>query len=209
VTRKRSSAKPKGEDLDGAQYFSRDHRPFQFMSGTDGLRPNETREPHGTMYVDLSKGTSGRVIPPRFIWKEGHFRGNSDRDFRIWVTSGEATPGNYEERHYELPTSIAAQSEPDHPEDWPKSLKDGASSSSSSSWGWGGGSKRDSLPWGLRIRCPGCGHFFKENDLKDHVNSACPAKQGDMVMWIIECECHPGDLLAAIGRRHLAQRFCQ
>ena len=137
------------------------------------------------------------MIPPRFIWKEGHFRGNSDRDFRIWVTSGEATPGNYEERHYELPTSIAAQSEPDHPEDWPKSLKDGASSSSSSSWGWGGGSKRDSLPWGLRIRCPGCGHFFKENDLKDHVNSACPAKQGDMVMWIIECECHPGDLLAA------------
>ena len=41
----------------------------------------------------------------------------------------------------------------------------------------------------LRIRCPGCGHWFSEHDLSSHVNNCCPGKEGENGDWAIECEC--------------------
>lgn len=197
--------------MDGAFFpGEKTKTPADFMDDPRGFRPGQTKKPWGTVLIDLTDGTSGLTLPPRFIWDKGHWRGTLVDDWDVWVVSGEGTPGNYEERHYRLPDKIAEMMEPEHPADWPethkkhsgkgkkKKSKGNTDAETTSSWGsWGKGQKGAGLPFGLKVRCVGCGHFFKMDDLPDHAKNACPVVQ-DPVMWAIECECHRGNILATI-----------
>jgi hypothetical protein len=200
VTNQRSKRK---KEMDGAVFSFADENktPADFMNGPDGKRPGATKEPTGRIKISLKSGIDGRTLPPRFIWDKGEWANDSSNhaDWNIWVVSGEGTPGNYEKREYEVPDEIAKQPHPKHPAEWPKKLKDGNSYWSS---GYTSGSTKStsasaSLPWGLRIRCTACGHFYKVSDLGDHAKNACPAAQDKPAMWAIQCECHPDDILSA------------
>jgi hypothetical protein len=184
------------KEMDGAVFITDlGKTPADFLNGPDGKRPGEGREPSGTIRIDLTHGITGRTIPPRSIWKKGEWKVTTEgKDWNIWVVSGEGTPGNYETREYEVPNELAKSLKPKHPAEWSKSLKGTSSHSSGSYWGnkpSSSSSYSAGLPFGLRIRCPNCGHFFKTNDLGDHAkNDACPAVQQKPVMWVMPCECH-------------------
>lgn len=51
------------------------------------------------------------------------------------------------------------------------------------------------LPAGMRLRCRGCGHWFKEDDLKPHAENVCPGMDGNNgesdwgLMCAPECGC--------------------
>lgn len=48
------------------------------------------------------------------------------------------------------------------------------------------------LPIGVRFRCPACGHWFKETDLKAH-GTVCPGADGSGYSdWMIECDKYCG-----------------
>lgn len=205
-------AKPKERDLmDSAQFYGQTGKtPADYMTDPDtGLRPGEDKKPHGTITVDLAMGISGRTIPPESVWDKGEWdsltneKGNAS--FYTWIVDGEGTPGNYEKRMYLCPEEVATEMQPRHPSKWTKKLREqGGKAPWKSLWDTGKGSSKSSgssssgLPWGLRIRCPGCGHFFKNSDLADHAQAgACAAVQAKPAMWVIECECHRGDLQAA------------
>lgn len=144
--------------------------------------------------------------------------------FDSWLVSGEGTPGNFAYRVYLVPKQISATVDPKHPLLWPENLKRpkmqsiyttpprSALPGGTGGWAHGGHAGYESptpvpkkpvakaapaLPAGLRIRCPGCGHWWKESGLAAHVNNCCPGKQGfktegvdQMVSdWAILCEC--------------------
>lgn len=187
--------------MDGAVFpYNADNKtPDDYMDGPDGLRPGEKTKPFGFLVVDLRNGIAGRIIPPKSIWEKGDWKGAKGEDYYTWIVPGEGTPGNREYRHYKLPDIIAADPTPDHPSDWPKehrestpTYKSAASYSSSSHSSSSGG-----FPLGTRFRCPGCGHYFRQDDLPGHVNATCPAIQDDPPMYIMDCECHKGDLQTA------------
>lgn len=164
-----------------------------------GRRPGETKEPWGMTLTNLRNGIKDFTLPPRSIWNEGKWK--TERvDERVWVVSGEGTPGNYKDRHYELPDDALVFDVPDHPSDWPIELRMPPTKTTGYGVPTGSSSyvKRDtgpSLPAGLRVRCMGCGHFFRMDDLGTHAKNACPATQGDgPALWVIKCECHT-DLL--------------
>lgn len=196
----------KKDPMDGA-YFPGypDKSVSDYVSKADGLRPGQTKEPFGEVLVDLSNGIAGRVIPPKWAWDLGEWKTDQTKsaDWDIWSVTGEGSPGNYLRRQFRVPTEEASKPKPRHPSQWPKSLRearpqkkyggDSYQSGSGSSYS----TSKASLPWELRFRCPGCGHFYKNSDLADHVKNACPATQEHPVMWIMQCVCHPDDLLAA------------
>jgi len=179
-------------------------RSYGFHTG-GGVSGSGKRKPWGTAVANLKDGIADKIIPPRSIWVKGDWKGDRGEAYYTWVVSGEGTPGSYLEREYRIPDQISKEMVPAHPADWPQHLQkkkggfgfSGASSSGASSSLLGGKSSGH-LPLGLRIRCPGCGHFFKDSDLATHAKSqACAAVQDDPAMWVIECECHPGDLQIA------------
>lgn len=45
------------------------------------------------------------------------------------------------------------------------------------------------LPFGVRIRCGGCGHWFKMDDLSSHAEYCCPGINGEDSDWAFQCEC--------------------
>jgi hypothetical protein len=192
--------------MDGASYpstFDKDKTPADFMNGPDGLRQgsytsSSKQKPWGSTFTDLSEGIKGKTIPPRSIWKEGHWKGFNGDDWYIWVVDGQGTPGNYEKREYRLPHAAASKGDPDHPADWSKKLREegdgkpktyGSGSSGSS----GSYSTGPTVPLGMRVRCVGCGHFYRMDDLAGHVKTACPAVQMEemgYVNFVMECACH-------------------
>lgn len=182
------ATKAKKDALDGAQYWSKDKTPKDYMTGADGKRPGETKPPNGEMTSDLSYGSiQGVSLPPRSIWKEGKYLdGNwtkqSDKEYRTWVISGEGTPGNYLIRRYVLPSEIATDPNPDHPTDWPKGPGKGSATAKKTT------TSAPSLPVGIRFRCPGCGHWYRESDLAGHAK-VCPGQEGGSADWAIACEC--------------------
>jgi hypothetical protein len=213
-------AKELEKRMDGAFFTTSEKTPIAFMPDkVTGLRPGETRQP--TMEIkhklDTSTGISGITLPPRSIWKQGKYlsdllpkgQEHTDEEWRTWVVPGEGTPGNFKHRLYLLPKGIAKNPEPDHPADWSEWYKKGQGNkpvSQGSSYGYsgsyGGGTWKQQpkqqassgLPKGTVIRCTGCGHFFDMDDLKIHGQSGvCPSEQGDMVLFVMPCECHPDD----------------
>lgn len=163
----------------------------------DGNQLLEMKEPNGVMRVSLEHGITGRVIPPVATWEKGSWLSEKKNEkllpdiktmherWATWVVSGEGTPGNYLFRAYELPEDIARDEHPRHPSQWTKKQKEGEDPYS---YSWGK-PKDPGLPTNLKIRCPGCGHWYSETDLKNHVTSACPGQQGGSTDWIIPCFC--------------------
>jgi hypothetical protein len=202
--------KPDDDVMDGAAFpfgAFEGATPLDFMDNEDGERlhgyayssAREMKKPWGNAVTDLTTGLKDKILPPRSIWVEGHWKGDKGASYYVWVVSGEGTPGSYKDREYRLPSliveeAVPAPSIPRHPADWPDDLKKGTSligSYSGSSFTGGGTSSKNSLPYGLRIRCPGCGHFFKEDALATHVKAeACAAVQPEPAMWVVPCECH-------------------
>ena len=191
-------------------------KPEDFLvDPSTGTRPGEKQTPHGTIVIDLrhSKDLEHKTIVPFAVWDKGEWFQDLKPDIREMVTnvpekeeyntfvcSGECTPGNYQFRCYILPNDVAGQAIPEHPTKWLPDkydwTKNSGSTGSSRSGSWGGWSKKDEksysssvLPYGLKIRCLGCGHWYSEKDLKDHVQNCCPAVNGEDGDWAMECAC--------------------
>jgi hypothetical protein len=179
--------------------------PKDYLSDPEtGLRPNETSKPEriAKVYLDNSyTEPKERILPPLEIWhggvwfedleepikKEMGYLQEGDK-FATWVVSGEATPGNYAYRAYILPVEEAAHTKPRHPLMWPKKSKDSGWKSTTSTK-LPAKEKGMGLPFGLRIRCIGCGHWYNQNDVATHVNNCCPATNGNDNDWAMECLC--------------------
>jgi len=138
-------------------------------------------------------------------------------DRAAYVTPGEGTPGNYMMRVYLLPFEVQSDPNPKHPMMWPKKLKTKALVKppddddddvyggyySTLGAGFGGHPKPSGvvvtkppvnhappLPAGIRMRCVGCGHWFKESTLAQHNTHCCPVlNNGVDSDWVIMCEC--------------------
>jgi len=188
-------------------------KPEDFLTDpATGMRSGEQTKPNGTIVIDLkhSKDLEHKTIVPFAVWDKGEWFQDLKPDIREMVTnvpekdefntfvcSGEGTPGNYMFRCYVLPADIAGQAIPEHPTKWLPDKYDWAKNNTESRSGWGGGwSKKDdksytssSLPLGLKIRCLGCGHWYSERDLKDHVQNCCPAVNGEDGDWAMACAC--------------------
>lgn len=169
--------------------------------------------PSGSAVSDLSKGIpTYATLPPLAVWRLGEWledivmedwpkttdRMDADDRHGVYVTSGEGTPGNYEYRLYHLPLGVQNQPRPKHPLMWPKKLKEYISPNTakpSDLWkdlkppapATPAAPKAPALPAGVRFRCTGCGHWFKETDLKGH-SMVCPTKQGGFNDWAIMCD---------------------
>lgn len=141
-------------------------------------------------------------------------RPKQSEEFDVWVTSGEGTPGNFVWRMYKLPMEMSRSIlnrdlTPRHPMLWPTKMKTKSIPPTAtqggyvgaSTWGNYGGTgtqskaawqtttkeKDSGLPFGVRIRCTKCGHWFKTDDLVGHVQ-CCPAVN-EFSDWAIACEC--------------------
>lgn len=130
---------------------------------------------------------------------------SSFEERNLWVCSGEGTPSNFTWRLFEVPDTIAAVVKPNHPMLWSKELKLGVGNKSSDWQPWHTNSKtttppasnmpqpvKGSMPIGVRIRCDGCGHWFEERKLVDHIETTCPGLHEDQpwgVMCASECGC--------------------
>jgi hypothetical protein len=198
---------PKEDLMDGAYYPTaiKGTTPADFtVQPGEKYRPGEKQAPVGKVKIKLDgfAGALGVTLPPRSVWSEGYWEAfdattATDEEWRTWVVSGEGTPGNWESRLYIVPAEIAKEQEPSHPADWPKVLREGKSKPA----GTGLTSFKpqpkasSQLPRGVVAICPGCGHYFDIDDLVDHAKGdICPSKQGELVAFIMPCECHPKDL---------------
>jgi len=190
--------------------YDKDRNPYDFI---DPVPPQtRARERSGSMLHDLTRGLSGVIIPPLLTWKEGDWWDDEihgkkipehqwpvERDrYDAFVVSGEGTPGDWVFRIYVLPEEVSRHdlednNLPKHPEMWPKALKDklkgqtASSYSSYSSWSSGTTTTKSSMPYGLRIVCVHCGHWFEADDISGHLQ-CCPTVQG-MSDWALKCEC--------------------
>lgn len=136
-------------------------------------------------------------------------------EWATWCVSGEGTPGNYAFRAYVLPKDLATSQFPRHPSQWPDNIKKGRAATSyahghPSPYGQGYGTgyggqgvqggyktpaapakpaapKAPAMPASLRIRCSGCGHWFKMDDLPRHAEWACPGINGEGD-WAMMCD---------------------
>lgn len=125
-----------------------------------------------------------------------------------YLVTGEGTPGNCNIRVYILPIEIARDKEPDHPAIWPERLQNGTATTFYNSYAENGWASRNQvtatpkppvaakppapppLPHNIRIRCTGCGHWWKVDDLPKHANNCCPGKEETKTSdWAIICEC--------------------
>lgn len=197
--------KKRDDPMDGAHFVGQGNRtPADFMTQEDGKRPNETKEPWGEVHIDLTNGVEGRTIVSKTAWNDGEWQTAALNavGWDEWVVTGEGSPGNYLRRIYKIPKEEAEKPRPRHPSQWPKTMREGKKYSGST-WsdskykGTAPSSVGSGLPWELRIRCVGCGHFFKTGDLADHAKYACAATQEPPVLWVMPCSCHPNDLQVA------------
>lgn len=136
---------------------------------------------------------------------------NKTEERLAYVTPGEGTPGNYLLRVYVLPKALEQEKNPKHPMMWAKGLKEHKPWTMKKNSGWldddrdynhGYGfhqptptkaaakpAAAPALPAGIRFRCPGCGHWWKESTLAQHSNFCCPGREADEGDWAIMCEC--------------------
>ena len=193
--------------------------PYAFLTDqATGMRPGQTQKPQGFVKVDLTHGVHGITLPPLAVWKLGRWMNElpneiADKlksahldEFSSWIVSGEGTPSNYEFRVYVLPDDVAGADTPKHPMMWTQKQKagtrpaTGSYSGGYSGYSSGGGysgspvskpkqAPAASLPVGIRFRCPGCGHWWKESTLAPHTTSCCPGLNGGESDWAILCEC--------------------
>ena len=167
-------------------------------------------KPSGVNVVDLKNGIPAYAsLPPLAIWKLGEWLLDIDEedwpsatdhmtteDLHLsYFTSGEGTNGNYLWRIYKCPLEVAGQIKPKHPLLWAKKLKEYKPPVYSEAH-WKSAPVKPvvpaapaapALPAGVRFRCVGCGHWYKEADLKGH-NMVCPTKQGGFNDWAIMCD---------------------
>lgn len=156
-----------------------------------GLRPDQKTPPAGLIGSWLTTGIEHTTLPPLKIWNEGvwmtefvqehpdiQVNTRGDERFNTWVTSGEGTPGNYAWRSFVLPDDEARDLNPKHPKMWPKVKTS-----------WGGKESTTTIPCITRFRCQGCGHWFQNIDMKEHVELACPGQQPSRTTeWVIPCD---------------------
>lgn len=191
--------------------------PYDFLTNPEtgkrkGVGYGGATIPNGCSVSDLSKGIPNyATLPSLAIWRLGEWledivmedwpkateRMDVEEWHGIYMVSGEGTPGNYEYRLYHLPEAVQNQPRPKHPLMWPKKLKEYVSPpytkpQQSDLWkdskpATPAAPKAPSLPAGVRFRCTGCGHWFKETDLKGH-SMVCPTKQGGFNDWAIMCD---------------------
>jgi hypothetical protein len=48
---------------------------------------------------------------------------------------------------------------------------------------------KPAVPMSIRIRCGGCGHWFKMDSLGSHAEYCCPGINGPESDWAMQCEC--------------------
>jgi hypothetical protein len=134
--------------------------------------------------------------------------------FDAYVVTGEFTPGNYVARIYILPKNISHDPEPDHPSKWSVQLQKGdAITSYSTGTAWKPGrpwstsapgayhspaqetkpavpppAAKPAVPAKIRVRCGGCGHWFRMDDVGPHAEYCCPGINEDSD-WGFQCEC--------------------
>lgn len=170
------------DDLDGATFWASDDKPENYTTDPEtGLRPGAAIPPHGNVVIDLTDGkTTGAILPTRAKWEQGRWKDKlGDPDDNVWVVDAEGTPGNYEHRHYRLPDSMVAEAKPPHPADW-------ATTKTSTRTTTAAASTAGTLPYAVRFRCVGCGHWYRETTLADHA-PICPST--GMNDWAVACEC--------------------
>jgi hypothetical protein len=135
--------------------------------------------------------------------------------YPYWVVSGEGTMGNNIYRIYELPKDIASDPKPKHPLMWREDLRRDKGTGTygfnngylwkgeaAGDWYYNGQSggtqtgaskppaaKAPALPAGVRMRCPGCGHWFAMSDLPGH-NQVCG--KGEEADWALMCDVRCG-----------------
>lgn len=238
--------------LTGFRYasYQKDKVPFDFETDdVTGLRPNEKVPPSKWLKHDLTAGIEDAILPPDKIWYEGKWLDAIPQDKRdiffplvkahevrrVFITSGEYTPGNYLMRLYVLPNTIAEYATPPHPLDWEDHLRRGRCTTSYQSaydtavkpttgpqsrewdsrdrygYGFGYGSpppppappkpvattpakpaapKGPAIPHNVKMRCGGCGHWFKDDtELGGHARWCCPAINGKDSDWAVMCQC--------------------
>lgn len=133
-------------------------------------------------------------------------------EWETWVVSGEGTPGNFLIRCYVVPNKVGQAQDPKHPSTWSKNLKEkGDNKPKELATPWRRPDengqymgfhqptpvpakptppKPPPLPFGIRFRCRGCGHWWKESDLAPHSTHCCPGESGtEGSDWAILCEC--------------------
>lgn len=210
----RKTAKKPDPMLVGYHFmYDNEKNPYDYITNPEtGLRPGTNVKPTAvTVHYLNEDGVEGSTIPPLAIWKQGEWLSDMAPDvlpktgvypkedcvFDTWVTSGEGTPGNMQYRMYVLPheisrTNLQQGQIPKHPQMWPRKLKERPKwTGYGSGWSsYGGTSKKsspDKLPYGIRIRCTKCGHWFQSDDLVTHVQ-CCP-QVNEFTDWAIKCEC--------------------
>lgn len=210
MTRRKKGTSPSDPMLVGYFMHDKSKTPYDYLTDPEtGIRPNAGGIPQGFVKVDLTRGIDGVVLPPLAIWNRGEWAlamegpekkalAGARLSYDDWVVPGEGTPGNYEWRVYTLPSSISALENPKHPGLWLHHQKKGWSNWSGQKTGTATPTKTGSysdysqgatLPAGIRFRCPGCGHWWKESTLAPHSTSCCPGLNGGTSDWAILCEC--------------------
>jgi hypothetical protein len=127
-------------------------------------------------------------------YAKAHGSGIPSELYPYWVTSGEGTAGNYLYRVYLLPNEIAGETRAKHPMLWKKALKTPKSLFEDTYTKKSSTTPNVSLPFGVRIRCTGCGHWFKENDLPGHAQVCGKGEEVDWAMMCCdECGCRTLD----------------
>lgn len=200
------AANPTSPSDEGYQFIAQidsEKTPDDFRTDpATGLRPGETKPPYGFMTLNMKFGDlQYKTLPSILDWEKGKWWDQLSKEeqeelaavpekdqWGSWVISGEGTPGNTRYRCYVLPTGIASEPYPDHPSMWPKKKEEKTTKTEYKAANWE--KKTESkLPFGMRIRCVGCGHWFKQDDIGGHVLNTCPAVHGDDCDWAIMCEC--------------------
>lgn len=132
--------------------------------------------------------------------------------YNYWVTTGEGTPGNYLWRVWEIPGALCNTLDaPKHPLMWDQKFKRGSWGGLGSGPAYGGHAQtkpaepeqpalpkpvKVTIPAGVRVRCAGCGHWWKIDDLAKHADVCAGVETAGETDWAMMCDplCGCGNL---------------